>query len=67
MTFKDVELKRILESRMQSVCPSTTWDSEGYADMTLTGTPLNFFTYQIQVININEDLINLQDKPNQLV
>ena len=46
---------------MQSICPSTTWYSEGYADMTLTGTPLNFFTYQIQVPIMNEDLINLQD------
>ena len=51
---------------MQSVCPSTTWDSEGYADMTLTGTPLIFFSYQIQVVTMNEDLINLQDELKEL-
>ena len=52
MTFNDVELKRILESRMQSVCPSTTWDSEGYADMTLNGTPHLLFEYLFLLTNV---------------
>ena len=49
---------------MQSVRPSTTWDSEGYADMTLTGTPLKFFTYRIQVVNMNEELMDSNCAPN---